>query len=56
MTQSGDAPLIAASGGDDPCPEREIYMIYRKDCKLTEQEQQFISFVRRQSDVTAEKE
>lgn len=41
---------------DDPCPEREIYMIYRKDCKLTEQEQQFISFVRRQSDETAAKE
>ena len=35
---------------DDPAPQREIYMIYRKDCKLTDQERQFIAFVRGRSD------
>lgn len=34
---------------DEPGPQREIYMIYRKDCKLTDQEQQFIAYVRKQS-------
>ena len=33
---------------DEPGPEREIYMIYRKDCMLTDYEQQFISFVQKQ--------
>ena len=30
---------------DRPGPERDIYMIYRKDCSLTDHEQQFVSFV-----------
>lgn len=36
---------------DESIPEREIYMIYRKDCKLTEQEQQFVAFVQKQQSV-----